>query len=133
MIGKSIIRWLISLLAITAIFIIILLTPLGLHIGLQFAKTILPGNISYDHASGVITGPIELRNFKYTDHSNIITIKKIKLSWKPWQLLRRKIVIERFRADDLHLTLRLAKTKKAETKKKQKSDKHSKPYLLEIS
>ncbi len=133
MIGKTILRWLVGAVALIAIFIIIMLTPLGLHITLQFAKTILPGEISYDHASGSITGPIEFRNFKYTDGSNILSIKKVKFSWKPLQLMHRKIVVTHFTANNVHLTIRLAKTKQTEIRKKKTAKPAEKPYLLEIS
>ena len=110
MIGKTILRWLISIVAIIAIFIIILLTPLGLKLGLTLAKVILPGKISYEHASGIITGPIEITHFKYTENKESISIRKLKLTWNPLQLLRRKIVIHHFSADTVHITMQPGKT-----------------------
>ena len=93
MIGKVLLRWLIVLMAIIAIAITILLTPAGLRIGLHVANIVLPGKIRYEHASGVITGPIEIRNFKYIDDTATLSIHKLKFSWNPWLLFHRKIDI----------------------------------------
>ena len=128
MIGKRLLRWSILLIAIITIAIIVLLTPAGLRISLHLANVILPGKMSYEHASGVITGPIEISNFKYTDEKTQVSIHKLTFSWQPWGLLHRTIHVTRFTANNVHLTLLLKKS----SKKSHKTN-STKPYLLNIS
>lgn len=122
---KKIMLGLISILVLAGIFAILTLTPIGLRITLHLANFILPGEISYQHVSGVLTAPIEFKNFKYQGKDTIITIKKVKLEFKPFQLLKRKIVITQFNANTIHLTLQTDEDKKT-------ASTSEKTYLLDI-
>ncbi len=105
MIKKILLRSLLSFFTIAAIFIILLLTPAGLHISLHLFRLLLPGTLSYESASGTIIRSVEIHNLKYTNENNSLTIDKLAFSWKPWQLLGRKINMTRFSANTIHLTL----------------------------
>lgn len=104
MIGKTILRWLLSISLIIAIFITIALTPLGLKLGLFIADLVVPGTISYKEASGIITGPIKITQFKYTSDKEKISIDTLDLDWDPLRLLSKKIIIKHFVAHNVKIT-----------------------------
>jgi len=135
MIIKAIMKFVVSIFALIAILFIILLTPAGLHLTLVVTKALLPGKMEYRHASGLITGPIHIDGFKYTNQSGSISIERIKISWNPLQLLKKKIVIKKLIADTVHLDLKNSVITKKENKISQKRlgiKKKSFPFLLDL-
>jgi autotransporter translocation and assembly factor TamB len=132
MMKKILIR---SILAIILLLTVLLFTPVGLNTTLKFASAMLPGKITYTKASGTLTGSIKITQLKYTSNNTQLSIKQLKMTWKPFQLLRRKITITTFHADQLRLTLGFAKKVKTATtspRKDQQRKKTTPPYLLNI-
>jgi len=104
-ITRTLLRWLIVIFALIAIIFIIMLTPFGLKLSLDLTKKIIPGHLQYQSVSGIITGPINIKNFQYDHEGTRIAIKKFEMNWRPITLLWGKLTITKLRAKQVYLTL----------------------------
>lgn len=105
MIGKTLLRWSIAVLSLFAIILIILLTPLGLKIGMTLATKLVPGHLQYQKITGIVTGPITIKNLRYDYEKTHISIKDFEMHWQPIALLWGKLSITQLNANHVHLTL----------------------------
>ena len=126
MIGKTLLRWGIAIIAVLAIIVIILLTPPGLKIGMSVATKLLPGHLQYKKISGMITGPIEIKGFQYDHDGTHVSIAHFKMNWRPLTLLWGKLTITKLDANRVYLTLGPS------TKKTQKTSANSKLFTIQI-
>ena len=106
------IKWvtgiLISLAILVGFLTILMMTPAGLNIGLQIAKKVVPGELNYSSASGILpTGPIAISNFSYRHKGLEITVVKLQVKWRLFYLLRGVLHITQLRADNIKILLPL--------------------------
>lgn len=99
-----------SLLIIALIF---LLSSSGLKFGLFIGSSLLPGQLHYQNASGLITGPIRLTNVDYRQGSQEIHIKSLQINWNLWALLVKKISLSQIKADHIDVIEHRPPTTKA--------------------
>ena len=123
MIGKALLRWLISLIAIIAVFIIILLSPIGLQLGMLIAKETLPGQLQYHHLEGRLTGPIEVESLRYDHNDTHIHLDHFALHWRPFNLLHGTLTINYIAANQIDIKL---------PKEQQQIEKPTLPFSIQI-
>lgn len=80
-----------------------LLTPSGLRTGIDLADEFLPGKITTSHVSGSLLGPLTLKNFRYQQGQQSITIKRLYLKWEPMHLFKKTVDIKVLQVDGLHI------------------------------
>jgi len=133
MIGKTLLRWSIAVLAILAIILIVMLTPLGLKIGMSLATKLVPGHLQYKQVSGMVTGPIEIKGFQYNYNGMQISIEHFKIRWRPLTLLWGKLTITKLDANRVYLTLGPSKKPPSSVNETVKTgSKKSKAFFLQI-
>ena len=86
-----------------SIFIIFLLTPAGLKTGLSIAKTFLPGELKYASASGLLTGPIELKNIDYRQKNLEVRIQSLHFNWSLWALFFKRLSLQDLKASHIQI------------------------------
>lgn len=93
----SLISTLLSLLIICVLF----LTQFGFHVGLWLTKKLLPGNLSYTRAHGLLIGPISADNIRYSTTNSEIKIKHLYFQWSPTSFLFGKLHIKKLAVDNI--------------------------------
>jgi len=123
---KAIWRWLISVTAIIILFITMMMTPSGLSLSLSLAKLFLPGHLQYQQVSGVLTGPIKIKNLKYDSKDLSLSIEQLQMHWNPLTLLWDKLTISQLNINHVFLTLK-------NNSEKKKSKPIDLPFKLQIT
>lgn len=95
---KILLRSTLVVLALLILFLIFLLSSSGLRFGLWLGKAFLPGELHYQSASGLITGPIELKGIDYRDKNLEVRIDELKFNWNLWALLIKKLSLQELKA-----------------------------------
>ena len=103
MIWKWLLRTVLTLVIIIMIMISFLLTPYGFKFTFYVAEKMLPGQLHYQTASGLLTGPITIRQLDYRDQGQHIHIDRLIFDWSPTALLHDKLKITEFNADGFTL------------------------------
>ena len=107
------IKWIIgisiTLLTLMVLSILLVITPIGTKISFAMAKKILPGKLHYQKVSGILIGPLNIKNFRYEYKDRIIDIKALHLQWKAYQLLIGRLDINKLTAS--HITITVPKRK----------------------
>ena len=101
---KRLLSWIIALICLVLLFLSLLITPSGLKISLYLADKILPGTLSYQHADGLITGPLTLTDLHYTTQNNDLSINSLSLNWNLAQALSKKIAIQSLNVEGITYT-----------------------------
>lgn len=100
---QTFIRWFIFIVAILLATITVMLTPVGLKIGFFIARHWVPGELHYQQISGILIGPINIKNLHYHDHNVDITIKRLQLRWQLGSLFKKKIYIDQLIAKNISI------------------------------
>lgn len=97
--------WRLSLALLTLLIIatIFLLSSSGLKFGLLIGKSFLPGELQYKSASGLITGPIQLKGIDYRQGSQEIRIQSLKFNWNLWALLIKRLSLTEVRVHHIEI------------------------------
>ena len=102
-----ILRWclhgLISLILFLMLSITFLLTPLGFQTTLFTLKHLLPGQLTYQKASGLLLGPIHIQQLHYHDQDYDIDMNNLEFNWEPAQLIRKRLVITQLDGHQIRL------------------------------
>lgn len=102
---KIILRTFIVLMILIFAMIAFIMTPTGLKVTADIATKIVPGKLSYRRISGVILGPINIEDLKYENQQQKIRIKYLSVNWRLSDLLRKKVTITHFIANDINVYL----------------------------
>ncbi len=108
---KKLLFWFAGLLLILILLTVGLLTYItatdsGLQTALIIGKKIAPGYLQWSKASGRLTGPLELENFRYQQENGLkIFLQRASFNWQPKELLSRRLRFNHLRANgiDIHL------------------------------
>lgn len=119
--GSLFLRWLKTIFRLIGVLLIIpilaggilLLTPLGLKIGLDILNQNIPGQLHYQKARGIIFGPLTLRGVSYQYEDQLYSASRVHLRWRPSTLLAGKLDIIVLDIDDLNITIPQAPAPKA--------------------
>src|SRR5207237_543189 len=91
------------LLCIIALFVVAALSPSGLKMELFFLGKFLPGELHYQQVSGVIVGPIKIKDLSYQDKNIKVTIKQLHLQWELLALIQKKLHIENIKSQGINI------------------------------
>lgn len=80
-----------------------LLTPYGFKFTFYVASKILPGELHYQAATGMITGPINIKQLDYKNKGEHLHISSLNLDWSFMALLHKRIEISHFNANGIIL------------------------------
>ena len=116
---------------ISVLFICVLLfTQFGFHVGLWLTKKILPGNLSYTRAHGLLIGPISADNISYISEDSDIKINHLYFQWSPYSFLMGRIHIKKLVIDKITI-LHNPDANLATSKSLKKSDFHPLPIKID--
>ncbi len=93
MIWKWILRSLLTLIILLMILVCFMLTPYGFHFSLYLATKFAPGELHYQHASGMILGPASITGLDYKHDKQHIHINSLELNWAPSDLWHKQLTI----------------------------------------
>ena len=102
---KWIIRALISIIVIIGFLIALMMTSVGLNLGLQIAKKAIPGKLNCSTAYGIPTGLIKISNLNYRYHGLEIAIDRLYIKWQPFYLLKGVLCITQLNTDNIRIIL----------------------------
>lgn len=102
-----VVRWLIrlgiGLILLLMLFLAIIITPIGFKLSLFALKASLPGQLTYQKASGLLIGPIEIKQLQYQHDQQHIKIADLNFNWQPLQLFRKELNITQLTASQIHI------------------------------
>lgn len=134
-IWKWLLRTLLTLIILIMLIVCFILTPYGFKTSVYIIEKSLPGQVHYQTISGMITGPITVKQLDYKDKGNHIHIDNLNFDWSPTSLFRKKLVISQLSANGITVitppNLKMPPTSAEEKSIKQKLDdflKALKPY-----
>ncbi len=110
MIGKALLRSLLAVFAVVMIIVILLLTPVGLHISLFIAKQALPGDLQYQKVSGILIGPITIKKLHYSDSQTTVDIKQLRWQWTLSALFAKTVKIHDLDARGIRIIHKTSET-----------------------
>lgn len=80
-------------------------TETGFNGLLALAQRVLPGQLSYDRASGRLLGPLRIEGLRYQDGPLQVALVSSEFDWQPAELLDGALTITRLHVDGLELEL----------------------------
>ena len=80
-------------------------TETGLHGLLTLTQRLLPGQLSYEHISGRLLGPLQITNLNYQDGPLKFALASSEFDWQPSELLNGGLNITVLHVDGLQLEL----------------------------
>ncbi|MCP5451694.1 MAG: translocation/assembly module TamB domain-containing protein [Gammaproteobacteria bacterium] len=80
-------------------------TETGFNGLLALAQRVLPGQLSYDRASGRLLGPLRIEGLRYQDGPLQVALTNGELDWQPADLFDGALTITRLHVDGLDLAL----------------------------
>ncbi len=80
-------------------------TETGFNGLLALAQRVLPGQLSYDQASGRLLGPLRIEGLRYQDGPLQVALASGEFDWQPADLLDGALTITRLHVDGLELEL----------------------------
>ncbi|MCP5159478.1 MAG: translocation/assembly module TamB domain-containing protein [Gammaproteobacteria bacterium] len=80
-------------------------TETGLNGLLTLAQRVLPGQLSYDKASGRLIGPLHIERFRYADGPLQVALASAELDWQPADLFDFALTVTRLHFTGLELIL----------------------------
>ena len=80
-------------------------TEIGFNGLLALAQRVLPGQLSYDRASGRLLGPLRIEGLRYQDGPLQVALTNGELDWQPADLFDGALTITRLHVDGLDLAL----------------------------
>jgi len=80
-------------------------TETGLNSLLSLAQRVLPGQLSYNQASGRLIGPLHIEQFHYEDGSLQVALANVDLDWRPAELFDFAVNVTRLHFSGLELSL----------------------------
>lgn len=83
----------------TLLLCVLLFTQFGFHAGLWLTRMLLPGELSYQNARGLLIGPISAKHIVYTTRDSEIRINKLYFQWSPYALATGKLHIKKLIID----------------------------------
>ncbi len=128
MIWKWFLRTLLSLIIIIMLFICFLLTPYGFQFTFYLASKIVPGELQYQNISGMLTGPIQIKQLDYQNRGTHLHISHLNLDWSPTSLLHKKLEISHFSANGITLITPKSQKSREDEKSFNQFIKDLKPY-----
>lgn len=96
---KWILRSLLTLIILLMIFICFMLTPYGFRFSLYLATKFTPGELNYQHASGMLLGPASITGLDYTHNQQHIHIDSLEMNWAPSDLWHKQLTITHLNID----------------------------------
>lgn len=100
---KALFRWISLMLMIPLLLLVILLTPLGLKIGVAILGQVAPGELHYQQITGTLLGPLTIKKLSYRYQDQQISIDHLYLQWHLSELLADRIFIDNLNIDGLHI------------------------------
>ena len=100
-----VIRKLAVLLVILLGIIIFLISPIGLNTTLYLATYLIPGKLTYQHASGNLTKSFILSNFEYKRGAVDIKGAYLYIAWHPRQLIHHRLFIKEIKSRRLQINI----------------------------
>lgn len=107
---KALFRWFSFCILIPLLALAILLTPLGLKIGVTVLSQIVPGELHYKKITGTLLGPLTIKELSYRYQDRAFSINRLYLQWHPSSLLAGRIFIETINMDNLLISTPQAPT-----------------------
>ena len=80
-------------------------TPDGLNISLSIVKKVIPGDLNYSTASGILANSIVISNFSYRHKGLVIHITKLKVKWQLFYLLKKVLYVTQLNAENVKIVL----------------------------
>lgn len=111
-IAKYLYRLFILILVVLGFIYFIFSTTIGSRVILNALSQFIPGRLEIQRIEGALNSDIKLMNVRYSTNDIQIIIKSLHISWKPLQLLEKKIVINTFESTDVRINLINHPTKK---------------------
>jgi translocation and assembly module TamB len=84
-------------------FIFIFYTNMGLRFTLDMASKFIPGKLIAKGVQGNLAEQITIEDLSYQNHQLKITAHNIQLTWQPFYLLQKRLVINQLLAKDITL------------------------------
>ncbi|MCH9644653.1 MAG: translocation/assembly module TamB domain-containing protein [Gammaproteobacteria bacterium] len=138
---RNCIRSLVVVLLLLLLLIIFLMTPYGFTSSMWLVKRALPGELSYQHASGALAGPVNIKNFSYSTKQYTLKAKQLHFNWDPLFLAKKTLVIQELKVDHVQFVLHKSVAPEAKPVEKEPSaasansfqlSKFSLPFRLQI-
>lgn len=94
----------VALLLLMSVFFVFY-TSLGSRIAIELITKMAPGKLLITQMEGKLGSNIRLRRVTYVNDNLQISVDSLYLSWQPWQLLKRKIVVNDFSSNGIRINL----------------------------
>ncbi len=85
-------------------------TETGFHGLLDLAQRFMPGQLSYEKASGRLIGPLSIENLRYEDGPLKVALARGDFDWQPADLLSRALTVDRLHIKGLEMDLPASET-----------------------
>ena len=102
---KKIIIGVLSLIVVTLLFILYLISPLGLGTCLSILDNFTPGSLHYKTATGSILGPIKLSQASYNNKNYSVHAKSIDFDWSLQDIFNHEIKLSYIKGNDITINI----------------------------
>lgn len=102
---KFLLQSLLTIFIIAMLILCFLLTPYGFKFSVYVIEKVAPGQIHYQQLSGLLTGPISIRQLNYQYKGEELHIDRMNLDYSPLALLHNKLDISHFTANGVTIII----------------------------
>lgn len=94
-----------SVVILAGFIFFIIATNLGAQISLNVFANVIPGILEVSHVEGKLGSDVTLKDLFYRDQNIQIVVQELHISWQPWKLFDKRLVINELNSKNIKINL----------------------------